>query len=108
MKVAKTTTLFAVGWTILCAVLLAGWQIASSLQKGAWDAFSVASLIKRMKADAVATYTVASADKPATSLTNNFVDWLLAVPAIVPLLIAAALLLGFYIWLNDVEKKPAS
>jgi hypothetical protein len=92
---------------MVCAVLLVGWQITSWLQKGAWDVFSVSSLIKRIEHDHVAAYAMASADRPATDLIDKspVVDWLLAVPAIVPLVIATALLFGFYIWLDKVEKS---
>lgn len=40
-----------------------------------------------------------------TSQLANVIDEILRVPAIVPLLLAAALLTAFYLWLTDIEKR---
>jgi hypothetical protein len=46
---------------------------------------------------------MASSDKTETAMA----DWLLDVPAIVPILIASALLLGFYLWLTSIEQASS-
>jgi hypothetical protein len=110
VKIAKVTTLISVAWTILCAVLLVGWQITLWLQKGVWNSYSFATLTKELEHDQGAAYVVASADRSGADLTSTqaAIEWLLEIPVIVPLLTATALLLGFYVWLNDFEKRSAN
>jgi hypothetical protein len=62
---------------------------------------------ERLKSDRNFKYVTASLDKIGTDSTIQEVlaDWLLDIPAIVPLLIVAALLLAFYLKLSAIEKK---
>jgi hypothetical protein len=109
VRFAKIATLVSVAWTVLCAILLVGWQTTLWLQEGVWNSYSLSSLIGRLERDRVATYVTAGAAKLETGSINKqaVLNWLLEMPSIVPLLIASALLLGFYIWLKDIEKKSA-
>jgi hypothetical protein len=84
VRFTKTITLLSFGSTILSTGWIAGRQVTSWLQDGE-------------------TYTMASSDKPETAMA----DWLLDVPAIVPVLIASALLLGFYLWLTSIEQASS-
>jgi hypothetical protein len=107
VKFAKMTALLAAAWTILCAVLIVGWQVTSWIQNGEWEAYRVSSVIISLKNDRNYKYVTASLDKIETDSTIQQVlaDWLLDIPAIVPLLIVAALLLAFYLKLSAIEKR---
>ena len=100
MRFAKATTLFSAAWTILCAVFLTVGQIASWLKNGVWDAYPISAVINRLKAGEVATYMLASSN---SELMNS--NWLLRIPAIVPLLVGAALLVAFYMLITVIEKR---
>jgi hypothetical protein len=95
-------TLLSFGSTLLSAGWIAGRQVSSWLQNGEWAAYPLSSLIKEWESGNV-TYTTASSDKPEAVIAN----WLLDVPVIVPILIASALLLGFYLWLASVEQASS-
>jgi hypothetical protein len=82
VRFTKTIALISALWTILCSALLAGWQVTSWLRDGLWNPYPVAAIIK---GDLDVTYTTASyTDK-------GIVGWLLDLPAIIPLLLAATL-----------------
>jgi hypothetical protein len=107
MRFAKATTLFSAAWTIICAVFVTGLQISSWLKKGVWDAYPISSVIDRLKTGEAATYVLASSDILDAELINSQVltNWLLRIPAIVPLLIASALLISFYMLIAVIEKR---
>jgi len=99
------TALVADIWTILYAVLIVGWQITSLLREGSWPALPLSSIINKLEFNRGAIYATASADEIERSQLANVIDAMLRVPAIVPLLLAAALLTAFYLWLTDIEKR---
>ncbi len=109
VRYAKITALLSAVWTILCAVLIVGWQVTSWLQNGVWDAYPLSSVIKSLENDQAVSYVTASSDKFETKLMDKQVmaDWLLEIPAIVALLIASALLLAFYMRLTVIEKNSS-
>jgi hypothetical protein len=92
-------------WTILYAVLIVGWQITSLLREGSWPALPLSSIINKLEFNRGAIYATASAGEIERSQLANVIDAMLRVPAIVPLLLAAALLTAFYLWLTDIEKQ---
>jgi hypothetical protein len=95
--------LVANAWTIFYIVLLVGWQLALFLQRGTWPALPLAAVFTG-PADTI--YSTASIGRvETTSSVTNATDILLGVPAIVPLLLAAALLTAFYMWLRRAEKR---
>jgi hypothetical protein len=106
LRFAKATTLFSAAWTIMCAVFLTVGQIALWLKNGVWDSYPISSVINRLKTDQAPPYLLASSDKLDAELINNpeLANWLLRIPAIVPLLIASALLLAFYLLIRVIEK----
>jgi hypothetical protein len=108
VKFAKITALLSAAWTILCAVMIVGFQAASWIRNGVWDGYRLSSVLKSLKGDQNITYVTASADKFDAELTTKqaIADWLLGIPAIVPLLIVAALHLAFYLGLGSSKKKP--
>jgi hypothetical protein len=99
------TALVADLWTILYAVLIVGWQITSLLREGSWPALPLSSIINKLEFNRGAIYATASTGEIERSQLANVIDAMLRVPAIVPLLLAAALLTAFYLWLTDIEKQ---
>jgi hypothetical protein len=99
------TALVADLWTILYVVLIVGWQITSLLREGSWPALPLSSIINKLEFNRGAIYATASTGEIERSQLANVIDAMLRVPAIVPLLLAAALLTAFYLWLTDIEKQ---
>ena len=81
------------------------WQITSLLREGIWPTLPLASIIDKLEFNRSAIYATASGGEIESSKLQNIIDITLRVPAIVPLLLAGALLTAFYIWLTDLEKK---
>jgi hypothetical protein len=106
VKLAKLTTLLSGVLTILCAVMIAGLQIISWIRAGVWDTYLLSSVIRALQGDTV--YVTASINKTELTIKQAIVDWLLGIPAIVPLLVVAALHLAFYLYLAAVEKEAPS
>jgi hypothetical protein len=105
IRFTRMTALVADIWTILYAVLIVGWQITSLLREGSWPALPLSSIINKLEFNRGAIYATASAGEIERSQLANVIDAMLRVPAIVPLLLAAALLTAFYLWLTDIEKQ---
>jgi len=99
------TALVADIWTILYAVLIVGWQITSFLREGSWPALPLASVINKLELSGGAINATASVGKTQRGQLEYVTDAMLSVPAIVPLLLAAALLTAYYLWLTDIEKR---
>jgi hypothetical protein len=106
LRFAKLTAVLAAALTILCAVMIVGWQVTSWIQNGEWNSYPVSSVISSLQRDQNNTYVTASLKKVETGspFWEAVADWLLDIPAIVPLLIVAALLLAFYLKLSAIEK----
>ena len=92
-------------WTIAYVFLLVSWQISFFLKEGSWPALSVKSALTTLGRDRHVIYATAQTRGDEGNHLSNAVDALLQVPAIVPLLLAAALLTAFYKWLKDVERR---
>ena len=92
-------------WTIAYVFLLVSWQISIFLKEGSWPALSAKSALTTLGRDRHVIYATAQTRGDEGSHLSNAVDALLQVPAIVPLLLAAALLTAFYKWLKDVERR---
>ena len=101
VRFAKVASLVANAWTIFYAVLIVGWQITSLLREGSWPALPLSSVINKLEYEPGAIYATASAHE----IESSVVDALLRVSAIVPLLLASALLTAFYLWLARTEKR---
>ena len=104
IKFTKATVIIAFAWTGLCAAVLTAHQTIVYLQTGEWDGYPISSVIRSR--DNV-TYTMASSRKIDAdhSSVNQIFDWVLEIPAIVPLLIALLALLLFWAHLSRVEKE---
>ena len=88
-----------------CAVLIVGWQVIYWIHDGVWNVWSVSYVFTSLESNRRVTYVTASSDK--LDAHQGVVDFLLEIPAIVPLLIAAALLLAFYLRLTIIEKRDS-
>lgn len=104
VRFAKLTALIAGVWTIFCAVLIVGWQITIFLKDGSWQALPLSLAFDKLEYQHE-VYSTASIDKISRSLTTNFIDLLLQTPIIVPLVLATALLMAFYSWLSNIERR---
>jgi hypothetical protein len=102
VRFTKIMVLIAVTSTGGCAVLLLAVQLRFLVQFGEWNPYSVSSF----SANRDDTYSVASTNKidPNQLDTHPVVEWVLDLPAILPLLIAFAALLGFWMLLSKIEK----
>ena len=96
VRFTKTIALISALWTIVCSVLLVGSQVTFWLRDGLWNSYPLAAIIK---GDREITYSTASYTE------RGIVDWILETPTIVPLVIAATLLLALYSWLATIEKQ---
>jgi hypothetical protein len=66
VKFTTITVLFAAALTILCAVVIVGWQVTSWIQNGEWNAYPVSSVISSLQRDRNNTYVTASLKKVET------------------------------------------
>ena len=105
IRFARMTALVADIWTIFCAVLIVGWQMIVFLREGSWHALPLSSVFNTLESSRSEIYSTASIDKIERSHPANLADALLQVPVIVPLLLGAALLTAFYLWLSDTERR---
>jgi len=110
VKVAKSIALLSSAWTLLCAGLIVGRQAISWIWTGVSQDYHLSSVIKMLKGEPAAIYVTASTDgglKPAPTIIHAMVNWLLDIPVVFPLLLAAALLAVFHRWLVTVENELA-
>ena len=101
IRFAKIAALVAIAWTFFYAVFIIGWQINIFLRQGSWPTLPLSSVINKLEYEPGAIYATASAHE----IESSVVDALLRVSAIVPLLLASALLTAFYLWLARTEKR---
>jgi hypothetical protein len=102
VRFAKLTALFANVLTAFSAVLIVGWQIIILVKDGSWTALPLSLVFSTPKGE---VYSTASIDKIGESRVTNFTDVLLQVPIIMPILLAAAFLTAFYLWLSRLERE---
>ena len=107
IRFARMTALVADIWTMFCAVLIAGWQMIIFLREGRWHALPLSSVFGTLESSRGEVYSTASTDKIERGHVTNLVDVLLQVPVIVPLLLGAALLTAFYLWLSDSKRRSS-
>jgi hypothetical protein len=99
------TALFAGIWTVFCAVSIVAWQMITFLRDGSWHALPLSSVFNTLEYNRSEIYSTASIDKIEGSHHTALAEALLQVPVMVPLLLVAALLSGFYLWLSVTEKR---
>jgi hypothetical protein len=101
IRFARMASLVANAWTIVYAVMIVGWQVSSLLREGSWPALPLSSVIDKLGYGRGAIDATASVHE----IDSSVLDTLLRVPAIVPLLLASALLTAFYLFLARTEKR---
>jgi hypothetical protein len=106
IRFAKLVTLLAGLLTLLDLVLIVGWQAVTFFNNGSWPAVQLASIVKRLPNDRGAIYETASTPSgERDDLLMSATDTLQRIPAVVPLLLALALLVVFFSWLSRIEKQ---
>jgi hypothetical protein len=110
VKFAKTAALLSAVWTVLCAMLVVGFQVTFWVRNDVWDAYRISSVIKSLEGDRAVRYVTASVDNFESEVTirHMIAEWLLGMPAIVPLLIVAALQVAFYLRLAGIDKDAST
>ena len=103
IRFARMTALLANVLTIFCAVLIVGWQTIIFLREGNWHALPLSFVLNSDSRGEV--YSTASIAKIERGHLANLADALLQAPVIMPLLLAAALLTAFYLWLSNIERQ---
>jgi hypothetical protein len=104
VKFAKVTALLSAVWTILCGAVIIGWQVFF----GGTDAYRLSSIVEHLKSNDADIYVTASFNTSAElTIKQAIAQRVLEIPAFVPLLLGAALLLIFYRWLAVIEKKAS-
>jgi hypothetical protein len=106
VRIAKISALLSAVWTMTCAVLIVGWQVIYWIHDGVWNVWSVSYVFTSLESNRRVTYVTASSDK-LDAHRESVLEFLMEMPAIVPLLIAAALLLAFYLRLTIIEKRDS-
>ena len=99
------TALVADTWTILCAFLIVDLQMIVFLREGSWHTLPLSFVFSTLEYSRGEIYSTASIDKIGKSHLTNLTDALLQIPVIVPLVLGAALLTVFYLWLSNAEKR---
>jgi hypothetical protein len=102
IRFAKITVLIADIWTLAYVPLVFGWQTFIFLRDGSWHALPLSFVLSTYGDGDVAT---ASIDKTGPSQATTLADALLQMPILTLLLLAAAFLSAFYLWLYNTEKR---
>jgi hypothetical protein len=98
---------FAIAFTGLCASALMAWQFYSWATAGSWNTVAFSDVLELADVSPPRTYTPASVTSYGAERERIDVifEWLLNLPAIMPLLLALSLLTAFYVFLLSVEKE---
>jgi hypothetical protein len=108
IRFAKITVLIADTWTLAYVALVFGWQTFIFLRDGSWQALPLSFVFDTQRYSDGEVHSTGSIDKIRESLATNFVDALLQMPILTLLLLAAAFLSAFYLWLYNTEKRLAN
>jgi hypothetical protein len=107
VRIAKLATLITAAWTVSCAVLLFVWQVKTWPAEGSWPPVRLSAVMQKLGTSRGAIYLPASASDPERTYATGLLSAVSDVPAIFPLLVALALLIAFYLWLERVERQRA-
>jgi hypothetical protein len=103
IRFAKITVLIADIWTLAYVALVFGLQTFIFLRDGSWQALPLSFVFGTQRYSDGEVHSTGSIDKIRE--TTNFVEALLRLPILTLLLLAAALLSAFYLWLYNTEKR---
>ena len=99
IRFARKAVLIIDIWTILSAVLVVGWQAIIFFRQGIQASLTLSYFFSNVRDTNITTASIGENQR------DDFVDQLLQVQAIVPLIIAAVFLTAFYRWLKVLEKR---
>jgi hypothetical protein len=105
IQFAKLATLIAVAWTMLFVVALVSWQVKTWAAEGSWPTVRLSTVIEQLRVSEGATYFPASVDSVVKTEPQSVMTLLVEAPAIVPLLVALALFIAFYLWLGHAARS---
>lgn len=103
VKLAKLTTALSCVLTVSCAVILVGLQVAAGLTDGVWEPHRLSWIVASLKKNESLTYSTAS----VKDTQFHMIDWVLGLPAIVPLAIIALAHFVFYSCLVEFERRES-
>jgi hypothetical protein len=106
IRYAKITVLIADIWTLAYAALLVGWQTLIFVKDGTWQNFPLSFVFSTPKNADSEIHSTASIGVISKSQAANFADGLLQMPIITLLLLGAAFLTAFYLWLHKIDSQP--
>jgi len=86
------------------AVSILGWQTVSFVKTGSWLSLPLSSFIGDAGIEGGKIYEAASFHGVDATMMNE----VLRVPAIIPLLLASALLTAFHFWLTGISRRYSS
>jgi hypothetical protein len=105
IRFAKITVLIVDIWTLVYLALVFGWQTFIFLRDGSWQALPLSVVFGTQRYREGDVDSTASIDKIGQSQATTFADALLQMPILTLLLLAAALLSAFCLWLYNTEKR---
>jgi hypothetical protein len=105
IRFAKITVLIADIWTLAYLALVFGWQTFIFVRDGSWHALPLSIVFGTQRYSDGDVDSTASIDKIGQSQATFFADALLQMPILTLLLLAAAFLSAFYLWLHNTEKR---
>jgi hypothetical protein len=109
VKSAKQITILSAVLTVVCAVLVVGFEFASWKRDGVWNSYRLSSVIESIKGNREVTYVTASAHRLPAELTikQSLIEWVLGIPVIALLMLAVVLHLALYLYLTTLEKEAS-
>ena len=107
VAIARTVVGLAAIATVLIIAAICTLQAIVWAKTGMWSSLPFAQLLELAGIEIGRTYVTASGDLQARRLDfDAVIEWWLDAPAIVPLLVATALFVAFYMWLKSLEEAP--
>jgi hypothetical protein len=97
---AKVAAIIGAAWTLFVCFSIIGWQAWIWADEGNWPILQFSDVMDSLRSPSSAIYMTASSDEFEKS---NLLEAILSIPAIVPLLVASAMIIGFYFWLRRIE-----
>jgi len=105
IRFAKLTTLLAGLLTLIHLFLIVGWQAVTFFNNGVWPALQLSAVVRWARDRGEIYETASTPSVKRGDLLVSAADTLLQIPVVVPLLLALALLIVFFMWLSHIEKQ---
>lgn len=106
-QLAKGPVVVSAAFTALCTIGILLWQIGYGFKTGEWEAFTVSDVFQAAHIYIPRRYNMASFSPSQNSRfdAQTVMEWVLDLPAIVPLVVVTLLIALFYIWLARIAEK---